>query len=180
MALQSSGPISLGDIQGEFGGSNPISISEYYGADTGVPASGTISLSDFYGTSAAVTVTFDLASYAVVDVVNSSTELLANATFAVQNNGVVSGSNMTDGEWTPDAKAAGNGDPYEVRITGFTGDALSSGPAVNTWTALTSDVVWILSQFNVGNKTCSFTVEIREAGGSTLDTAGVNMDVAVI
>lgn len=51
MALQSSGPISLGDIQTEFGGSNPISISEYYGADTGVPGSGTISISDFYGTS---------------------------------------------------------------------------------------------------------------------------------
>lgn len=49
MALQSSGPISLNDIQNEFGGSNPISISEYYGVDT-VPASGTISLSDFYGT----------------------------------------------------------------------------------------------------------------------------------
>jgi hypothetical protein len=51
MALQGSGAISLGDIQTEFGGSNPISISEYYGVDTGVPGSGTISLSDFYGTS---------------------------------------------------------------------------------------------------------------------------------
>lgn len=51
MTLQASGAISLGDIQSEFGGSNPISISEYYGADTGVPGSGTISLSDFYGTS---------------------------------------------------------------------------------------------------------------------------------
>ena len=48
MPLQSSGAISLNDVQGEFGGSNPISISEYYGADTGVPSSGTISLSDFY------------------------------------------------------------------------------------------------------------------------------------
>lgn len=51
MALQGSGAISLGDVQTEFGGSNPISISEYYGVDTGVPGSGTISLSDFYGTS---------------------------------------------------------------------------------------------------------------------------------
>lgn len=50
MALPSSGPISLLDIQNEFGGSNPISISEYYGVDTGVPTSGTISLSNFYGT----------------------------------------------------------------------------------------------------------------------------------
>lgn len=52
MTLQSSGVISLGNVQTEFGGSNPIGITEYYGADDGVPASGTISLSDFYGQSA--------------------------------------------------------------------------------------------------------------------------------
>ena len=49
MALQSSGQISLQDIQDEFGGSHPISLSEYYGVDT-VPASGAISFNDFYGT----------------------------------------------------------------------------------------------------------------------------------
>lgn len=54
MALQTSGAISLGDIQTEFGGTNPISISEYYGAASGVPASGTISISNFYGTSSIV------------------------------------------------------------------------------------------------------------------------------
>lgn len=53
MPLQSSGPISLNDIAGEFGGTTPHSLSEYYGVDTGVPASGIISFSDFYGTSAA-------------------------------------------------------------------------------------------------------------------------------
>lgn len=52
MALPSSGTITLGQVQTEFGGSNPIQISEYYGAASGVPASGTIALSDFYGTSA--------------------------------------------------------------------------------------------------------------------------------
>lgn len=50
MAMQSSGPISLQDIQDEFGGSHPISMSEYYGSDT-VPSSGAISFNDFYGTS---------------------------------------------------------------------------------------------------------------------------------
>ena len=56
MALQSSGAISLSDIQTEFGGSNPISLSEYYrgGAyttsnNTGVPTSGQIQMDDFYG-----------------------------------------------------------------------------------------------------------------------------------
>ena len=51
MSLQVSGAISLANIQAEFGGANPISISEYYGVN-GVPASGPISLGDFYGASA--------------------------------------------------------------------------------------------------------------------------------
>jgi hypothetical protein len=58
MTLQASGIISLSDVQGEFGGSAPTSISEYYRGGTyvpvvdgsfSIPTSGTISLSDFYG-----------------------------------------------------------------------------------------------------------------------------------
>ena len=63
MALPTSGALSLSDIQTEFGGSNPISLSEYYagglyvpsgtsGTNGAVPTSGAISLSNFYGTSA--------------------------------------------------------------------------------------------------------------------------------
>ena len=51
MTLQSSGAISLSQIQTEFGGSNPISLSEYYGAASGIPGSGTISMNQFYGKS---------------------------------------------------------------------------------------------------------------------------------
>lgn len=61
MTLQSSGAISLSQIQTEFGGSNPVSMSEYYagganvpgstsGVNGAVPASGTISMSKFFGT----------------------------------------------------------------------------------------------------------------------------------
>lgn len=58
MALQTSGAISLANVQSEFGGSNPISINEYYrgganvpnsSANSSIPTSGTISLSNFYG-----------------------------------------------------------------------------------------------------------------------------------
>jgi hypothetical protein len=57
MPLQSSGAISLTDIQTEFGGANPISINEYYqnggivGTVFGIPSSGQIAFSDFYGKS---------------------------------------------------------------------------------------------------------------------------------
>jgi hypothetical protein len=63
MALPTSGPLSLTDIQTEFGGSNPISLSEYYaggglvppgttGTYGAVPSSGEISIQNFYGTAA--------------------------------------------------------------------------------------------------------------------------------
>ena len=68
MTLQSSGTISLLDVQNEFGGANPIAMSEYYRGGSYVPAnyyfkgqaypvnetvptSGQIALSNFYGTS---------------------------------------------------------------------------------------------------------------------------------
>jgi len=52
MALQTSGAISLLNIANEFGGSAPHSLSEYYGAASGIPSSGAISISQFYGKSA--------------------------------------------------------------------------------------------------------------------------------
>lgn len=63
MAIQESGLITLSDLQDEFGGTNPISMSEYYAGGTyvdaavngvggNVPSSGALSFSDFYGTEA--------------------------------------------------------------------------------------------------------------------------------
>lgn len=86
MALQTTGPISFQDIQGEFGGSNPIAINEYYrgggavpiSAPAGsgsfqtaplapqssvqIPTSGTIQTSMFYGTSNTVTFNITISS----------------------------------------------------------------------------------------------------------------------
>lgn len=67
MALPSSGSLSMSQIQGEFGGSNPISLSEYYaggayvpagtsGTYGAVPSSGAISIRNFYGTQKALDV----------------------------------------------------------------------------------------------------------------------------
>lgn len=63
MAIPSSGAVSLSAIQTEFGGSNPISMSEYYaggsyvpagtsGTYGAVPSSGAIQFNTFHGTSA--------------------------------------------------------------------------------------------------------------------------------
>ena len=80
MTLPSSGPLSLQDIQGEFGGSNPISLSEYYGADSGVPSSGLISIGDFYGTSAFTPASYIATTgYSAGDFVSSSTIGISNS-----------------------------------------------------------------------------------------------------
>ena len=55
MALTGSGQLSLGDIAGEFGGSAPHALSEYYDGGLGpseAPSSGQIKISDFHGTQA--------------------------------------------------------------------------------------------------------------------------------
>ena len=57
MTLQASGMISLSDIATEFGGSGQLKLSDYYGADNGVPTSGEIKLSDFYGAAANTLIT---------------------------------------------------------------------------------------------------------------------------
>lgn len=57
-----TGTASLSDIQTEFGGSNPISLSEYYGFvsnPSGIPASGVISIDDFRGKENVYTLTSD-------------------------------------------------------------------------------------------------------------------------
>ena len=53
MPLQTSGPISLSNVGSEFQNSAPYSMSEFYGAAAGIPASGAIGLSNFYGATAA-------------------------------------------------------------------------------------------------------------------------------
>lgn len=71
MTLQASGAISLSQIQTEFTGSNPISLSEYYksgayvgnfSANANIPTSGQISASQFYSTSRTYTINATLAT----------------------------------------------------------------------------------------------------------------------
>jgi hypothetical protein len=78
MTMQSSGPISLSDIQTTFGGSAPTSLSEYYSGGllvpfgtTGlsglIPNSGTISISQFYGSPVIIQVRYVNATQSIVN-----------------------------------------------------------------------------------------------------------------
>jgi hypothetical protein len=121
MAIPSSGPISLQTIQDEFGGSHPISLSEYYGSDT-VPTSGAISISNFYGTSSVTPVTVTIASNtnnytlqpsAVPGYVSGGTAV----TFII-NSGVVIGSTST-GSTALTISGFASGDTVTVTNNGY-------------------------------------------------------------
>jgi hypothetical protein len=121
MAIPSSGPISLQTIQDEFGGSHPISLSEYYGSDT-VPTSGAISISNFYGTSSVtpvtVTITSNTNNYtlqpsAIPGYVSGST-----AVTLVINSGVVIGSTST-GSTALTISGFASGDTVSVTNNGY-------------------------------------------------------------
>lgn len=68
MALQTSGQISLANIATEFGDTAPHSMSEFYGAASGIPASGEISISDFYGAAS-----FTMPSGIIIPYIGAST-----------------------------------------------------------------------------------------------------------
>ena len=62
MTLPGSGTISINSLVGEFGGSAPHALSEYYrngglvsSGNTNIPTSGALSLSDFYGSTSTIT-----------------------------------------------------------------------------------------------------------------------------
>lgn len=89
MTLPSSGPLSLSDIQGEFGGSNPIGMNEYYaggglvpsgttGTYGAVPTSGQISVQNFYGTSNYIPVYIEDLFSTYLYIGNGSTQTITN------------------------------------------------------------------------------------------------------
>ena len=123
MPLQSSGAISLANVQTEFGGSNPIGINEYYGVASGVPASGTISLYDFYGKSATAPVSATVVSNSVS--VNEGN----TATFTINTTNFPSGTLY----WTILTSNMNASD-----FTDFTGDALSGSITISSSVAYLS------------------------------------------
>lgn len=107
MALPSSGPLTLANIQTEFGGSNPIGLNEYYaggayvtagtsGTYGAVPSSGAISIRNFYGTSSAtvLTVNSTITNYNIFTSAGSPTTAV-NVILNITSSGVIGGVGTT-------------------------------------------------------------------------------------
>jgi hypothetical protein len=153
MPLPSSGPLSLNDIQTEFGGTNPISLSEYYAGGANVPAgttgtfgavpsSGAISIRNFYGTSKVV-YRLDTALYSDNGILGIEG---AEVIFSVNSSGSVfgiSGGTLVDSyNWlTPTTGST----TYFVRATLDSGSLTGGSSATGVWLPLTSDRFWLIS-----------------------------------
>ena len=169
MAIPASGTVSLSDIQTEFGGSNPISISEYYSAAGGVPASGEISVSDFYGTSAGAV---SMSDYNIVVTDNA----IATATITYYSNGDVTHSNAASGQLWFDPTSTGVGDNYEIYVSVTSG--VTPTGTLNTWLALSSNRTWsVTDTISDGTaRSTTLAVQIRDVATETVqDTATVTL-----
>lgn len=192
MALPTTS-LSFSALQTEFGGSNPISLSEYYrGAGNGyvpsgttsaygtIPTSGQISLGVFRGTQKTAPVVISIASDSISsdavyetdsDLQSASYGILASGLIAAQatstNNGLTI-NGITDGtNWVTPTSAASN---YEVRATKVSG--VNPSGLLNTWLPCTSDRYWTLILVGGGQESCVLTIEIRDtATGTIRDTA---------
>ncbi len=175
MTLQTSGNISLTDLQGEFGGTPPLNLTDYYaggglvpagatdGSGNPIPSSGTIKLTDFYGAS---NITISLSDHSITDVGQS----YAESGFSLTNSGEATGYALTSNnnysyspEWASDQPNTAGAD-YECRAT------LQSGTisgTMDTWLLLSTTRQWIVtasaSSGQINNNSGSFLLEIRDA-----------------
>ena len=181
MTLPSSGPLSLADIQTEFGGSNPISLSEYYaggayvpagtsGTNGPVPSSGTISISNFYGTSA---------QYVAFDNVGASDFAIypdnAYAYYEINSDGNVYSTGNPVEQWAFPTTAASDFEVYATLTLG----SVSAG-TFGSWLSLGTSRTWACSISGVGTQDAVISFEVRRTGTATvLDTWVVTLDATV-
>jgi hypothetical protein len=189
MALPTSGPLSLNDIKGEFGGPTSPSLGDYYAGGTYVPAgtsgtngpvpsSGPISISNFYGTSSIVVDFSDRfvmgagfgssnAGYQIIG--TSGGGLLAGNDYEFTNFSFP----FSPNQWiTPTSQAAN----YEVYAT-VSGGPLATG-TVNAWIAVSTNPAWSVEAFGSGAFTSAgLTFQVRRIGtGTVLDTWAITLE----
>lgn len=181
MTLPTSGPLSLNDIKGEFGGPTSPSLGDYYaggsyvpagtsGTNGAVPSTGTISISNFYGTSNAI-IAFDDAYVSVTGYFQ------ATAGYNIYGSGAKIGTVDIQEDatltfyqqWATPTSISPN---YEVYFS-YVGTA-PSGSAVNTWLTCSSALGWYLQSNGVQVKSTTLSGQVRKVGTTTvLDTWNV-------
>ena len=172
MTLPNSGSLAFSQIQSEFGGSNPISLSEYYrggslvpnhGNTSNIPTSGQISVSQFYGTSQQAPVD--------TNVGGASAQNNGFGKYSTSQRGIQIGSRGTDlpamGTWNNQTftNSGGNQTFTLNRITLFTSNLV-------TTPSPSFEVSGNYSQQSFSSLTGYNAVRVGNANLMTLGTAG--------
>lgn len=99
----------------------------------------------------------------------------ATAYYELQSDGDIDSNQGALADWL---NGSVTGSDYECRATLVTG-TLSSG-TTGSWLALSSDRRWTVTRASLGAKSCTITVEIRDAATQTLqDTAEISLTATV-
>lgn len=188
MPLQSSGPITMSDIAGEFGGSAPYSLSSYYRGgglvpniteNNSIPTSGAISMSNFYNTYGAPT-GYDVGAGSYEDLNpfggGANLVVLFNTNGVLQIAGAVFGM-LYEGTWvTPQGFAPGS---YHIRADIQFG-SFSSG-ITGTDLPLTSSVGWTKFLNSAGDETVQALFTLKDGfGGNTLTSGVISLRVGSV
>lgn len=168
--------IGLAAVQTEFGGANPISLSEYYRggslvaagvaagtSGTQIATSGAIRLGDFRGVAAAAAVNpLPLLSLADVEFGGPAT-----VSFTYTTDGTVaiagSGSTQLGTQWY-DPITAGIGAGHWVKVTITAGLNPTTNPGTGAWLALSSPRTWVWTRATVGTISATFTLSVSTDG----------------
>lgn len=159
--------LGMSHIQTEFGGSNPIALSEYYGVNANVASSGQIRMASFLGISGVITIqvlarTAEKQTYLVT----------ANAwmNFSSASPGVVTGvndsSSFSNYNWMSSGGTPSNYDIRYVRTAG-TATALTSH-SNNTWYNLNTNRTLYLHSPGGVFTSLTATVAIKWNANSTV------------
>lgn len=170
--------LGMSHIQTEFGGSNPISLSEYYGVNANVAGSGQISMSQFLGiTALGASLPADLShdSFAIAPSDASiSLYFYTNGQYALKDGS----SNVANGSWI----TSGSASQFDIRLNKTSGET-PWGHSVNTWHNVTSTVSWGITEGTDNYASTSFagSVEIRMAASpyTVFDSASTNWSATV-
>lgn len=158
MTITTSGSLAMSAIQSEFGGTNPISMSEYYaggalvpsgvsGVNGAIPSSGQVSMSKYYGASSSGVSLNPNYTTGWTGVILPPTNTYAY--FYLMNDGTIKkqgreGSTFysltTLGNWITNSALVSQ---YEAYFEVYDSSAGINGPQ-NTWTNLGSSLTWFL------------------------------------
>lgn len=152
-------PISLGNVQVEYGGTNPIGINEYYGQGN-APASGSISLGDFHQTSGSGTTAVTTNLLFELDARNSSSwpgsgttwyDTTSNSRNFTLINGPTGGTNSVVFDGTNDYAETANGTWIPSGTAARTAEFYVK---MHTWR--TNQVAFLLSKTAPSNQAGNF------------------------